>query len=544
MAATLRRPADYARLAKVAFAYARYSDQKQGSIAEQNAINDEVAGEHGLTIDRRFSDEETSRSRSDRVGLMAMFAALKERPEVGFIVVNELERMTAGVGQRATITALCQEHRVTIVTEDLGPIDPFDERAMQTADERAVSANAEVLKIRRRTRRNMRQKNLAGTVMMRPAFGTRMKPLTGPDGMPLPSGARLVDDNGRVVRSGELEVHPEELPWLQKMFEWAAADVSSDAIARRLTAAGVQTKSGNDLWRANTVAGILSNPFYKGEMIWGRQATVRPINGRKRLETRSEDDPAVVRQASPLGALVDPAVWERVNAMREQRRAQREHNKSARERHLFDGMVFCGRCGHKMYGRPEGYTPKDGSPRRITGYRYYCYSMRPGWAQLPGFGPVCSSANSITEKKIIEVIGKIQLDDLPSIPVRLEPSPGREGERRTLEARVADARARLNRAEDLALDGLISPEKLSAVKTTCEGVLGAAREELTQLAVGAYAAAASGARLLEAADSLSVLATLLQSDDLSTDDKVDALRGVRLRRFYVDGPRVQVGVEL
>ena len=295
---------------KIGVGYSRFSTPKQGSIADQRARNDELAAENGVVLVARFADEGVSRELADRQDLQRLFDYLEEHAEVGFIVVNELERMTAGVGQRDVVARLCKRLRVTIL-EDQGAIDPFDEQAMHEADQRAVLASGEVLKGRRRTRRSLRQRVLAGTVAMRPAYGTRMKALLAPDGTELPHGARMLDATGKTVRSGVLETHPEELPWLIKIFEWAAEGVSYDAIARRLTEAAVPTKSGAELWRGTTVRGIVKNPLYKGDYEWGKQATLRDADGRKYLEKRQAGDPQRLRLASPLGAVVDTDLWER-----------------------------------------------------------------------------------------------------------------------------------------------------------------------------------------------------------------------------------------
>jgi len=203
--------------------YSRFSDEKQGSIPEQQGINDETADEAGVSIvpEGRFKDEGVSRSIGNRPGLMAAFDFLRENPAVRYLIVNELERLTAGAEQRVAIASLCKTLNITILTEDMGSIDPHDETKMVEADERAIKSKSEVVKVRRRTRRNLRQKVINGTIAMRPAYGTRMVPLLGPDGNPLPAGVRLVDVRGKKISSGKLEIHPEELPWLLKIYEWS-----------------------------------------------------------------------------------------------------------------------------------------------------------------------------------------------------------------------------------------------------------------------------------------------------------------------------------
>lgn len=353
----------------------------------KEGINTEPAEHYDHPIVERFFDAGVSPTIQDRPGLIEMFDYIRAHREVGFVIVNELERLTAGIAQRAEVVEICQKLNVWLITEDMNPVDPFDEDAMHEADQRAVAAKGEVLKVRRRTRRNLRQKVINGTVAMRPAFGTRMKPLTV-DGVELRSGARIVDARGRVIRSGELEVHPEELPWLLKMFEWADARVSAEEIARRLTAGGVPTKSGNTIWRANTVLGVLSNPLYKGEMTWGKQAVRRYSNGRTYLELREEDDPGRITKPSPLGALVDPAAWDRIAARRDALQGTRQHHRR-NGCLLLDGLVYCGKCGCKCYAR------RDNINSAVVKWRYYCSGARTNFSQQPGFAPPCATTNSM-----------------------------------------------------------------------------------------------------------------------------------------------------
>ena len=73
----------------------------------------------------------------------------------------------------------------------MGTIRPHDEEQMQLADERSVASQGEVIKIRRRTRRNLRSRVSKGrTIAMRPCYGIRMVPLTWTTGRRCRPGCR------------------------------------------------------------------------------------------------------------------------------------------------------------------------------------------------------------------------------------------------------------------------------------------------------------------------------------------------------------------
>lgn len=545
MAAPRRRASILAaRTEQLGVTYSRFSSEKQGSIAEQDGINDDVADDEGVRIVARFADEGLSRSLAERPDLMKLFAHLESHPEVGFIVINELERLTAGLGQRMKVIELCQRLRVTILTEDIGRIDPFDEMKMAEADQRALTANMEVLKIRRRTKRNLRQKVIAGTVAMRPAFGTRMKPLVAPDGTVLPSGARLLGENGKVVRSGKLETHPEELPWLVQMFEWAAEGISTEVIASRLNEAKVPTKSGRSAWRGNTVRGILSNPLYKGEMTWGLQATVRDgTTGKKRLEVRAEDDAGIVTKPSPLGALVSPILWEKVQEIREVNANNRNLARLPKEPRVFDGMVYCGRCGQKMHGRPEYYKPAGATEKQVVGYRYYCSSGRPGVRPLAAYGKVCKTVASMSEKKVFQALGTLGLDDLGEVlvSVRREVGLDRTAELAVLRRQIVEATSEKDRAIRFGLKGTITEEQMDLAVLECETTIRSAESQVAALQ-GQSTSVEDAPWRARAAKDLRELPDLLALSSLPVHDKVEAIRRIGIKRLYVDSPRVEVSL--
>jgi hypothetical protein len=243
-----------------------------------------------------------------------------------------------------------------------------------------------------------------------------MTPIIGPDGQPLPAGTHLRDSNNKKVSSGQLEEHPDEIKWLGRMFEWAAAGVSDDGIARRLTDAGVPTKTGKAVWRGNSVGGILTNRLYRGEMVWGHQQTLRDADGRKYLEVRDADDPARVTKTSPLGPLVPVETFDRVQVLREARKGTRQGSKRAYGDRVFDGLVYCGRCGHRMYARNDAAGSSNANREAVI-WRYYCDSKRPGYEALPGY-PLCTKTYTMPERKIIAAFDVAALMAVTPVGVR------------------------------------------------------------------------------------------------------------------------------
>ncbi len=482
-----------------------------------------------------FTDEGVSRTLADRPGLRQLFDQLEANRDVRFLVVNELERITAGVGQRQEITSLCKRLGITLVTEDVGLIDPHDEDAMHDADLRAVNAKDEVLKVRRRTRRNLRAKVISGsTVAMRPPYGVRMKPLVI-DGVEFPSGMPAFV-GGRKVRSGVPELHPDEYPWLVQMFTWADAGVSTEEIARRLTREGVPTKTGKDAWPPNSVAGILDNPFYKGELVWGRQQVLRDENGRPYLERRADDDPGRVRRESPLGAIIDVELWDRVNSRRLAARGQRNANKRVTPPSALDGVVFCGRCGHRMYARVD--NPGRYKTLRI---RFYCPGVRPGMVAREGFGQ-CRKVNTMLADNIVRGIGSQQIRGGRTVEVSVTrgvaADADAEKKRDRLRTRIGEAEAEWANAKRLAVKGLLDDDDLSTVRTETSVVIEDARSTLAELERAAQVEVVPFAGTV--ADRFTELAAGLGDEEVPVELRQALLRDFGVTRIYVDNPSIRI----
>lgn len=519
--------------------YARYSTDDQSSTTEQVAINVEVAAEDGVRIVETFKDEAVSRSIHDRPGLREMFAYLADHPEIRYIVVNELERLTAGIEQRAEVARLCMRSGISILTEDMGKIDPRDEEAMHKADRRSVDSEGELIRIRRRTKRNLRAKVRNGTVAMRPCYGIRMKPLVGPDGVALPSGARLVDERGRKITSGEIELHPDEHPWLLKIFDWADEGKPSDWIAAELTRRGVPTKSGRAEWRGNTVNGILDNPFYKGIQVWGQQAVVRKERGVKSLEVRDEDDPNRLVLESPLGAIIPVEQWDRINARRVAKRNERSRTRRVYPGEPFDAFVYCGRCGHRMYGRNEmgsrGYS-----------WRYFCVSKRTGNDIPKGEAwKRCEYAHSISLKTIVKLLSGarvkgVRLGSAVKIQEERKTVADADSQRRRLLKAIEQAESEYKNAKRLAIKGAIDDDDLAEAAEESARTIGAAQERIAALdASGEVSQVPWDDEQRETWKRL-MLAVADESRPLAW--RVEMLRTFGLERLYVDGKSLRINV--
>jgi site-specific DNA recombinase len=191
-----------------------------------------------------------------------------------------------------------------------------------------------------------------------------------------PFGYRYI---GRAAGGGvaRLEVVEEEARLVRLTFAWVGLErVSLREACRRLGGAGCRTRTGRVRWDPTTVCGMLRNPAYIGRAAFGRSRCVpaqprpRPIRGRPWPPRKANTRVPVAREEwieIPVPALVDPAVFEAVQAQLDE---NRRHKRDGRRRPgwLLQGLVMCRRCGYGFYGKMA--RGRVGG-RKVAEYGYY-----------------------------------------------------------------------------------------------------------------------------------------------------------------------------
>ncbi|MBP2019577.1 site-specific DNA recombinase [Symbiobacterium terraclitae] len=153
----------------------------------------------------------------------------------------------------------------------------------------------------------------------------------------------------------EVRPHPVEARWVQQIFLWAAEGLGVQQIANRLNEAGVRTKRGGARWYRGTVAKILRNRGYIGELQVNRYDArgigvqrQLPKTRRTRVLTQAErprEEWVTIR----IPPLITRELWDEVQAVRRtnpRRLAQQRDG-------LLSGLMACGYCGGPVHYRPH-----------------------------------------------------------------------------------------------------------------------------------------------------------------------------------------------
>jgi DNA invertase Pin-like site-specific DNA recombinase len=241
----------------------------------------------------------------------------------------------------------------------------------------------EVLRLRGRVRATLKDMASQGRMVSRVPFGVRAIPLFEA----LCQGACGGDPktcnqhHGEVSKKGAVwVVEPQELETLQIWYDWMAAGKSWGQLEREMERRGIrkptrQLKRPNDpsrlgeeiggaSWDKASMRRIMTNPFYRGVFSWGIRESDRSGGN---LKTHLHPESEWIQTEHALGPIIDPDLWWKALDQIERRTKTRDDSR-AYPTLLWDGFVFCGRCGWKMYPVKR--------PQQPDRFDYKCHSRR------------------------------------------------------------------------------------------------------------------------------------------------------------------------
>ena len=140
---------------------------------------------------------------------------------------------------------------------------------------------------------------------------------------------------------GKPEIDPEEAKIVKRIYREYANGKSMHAIAKGLTADGIKTPRGKDLWRKSTVESILKNEKYKGDALLQKTFTADYLT--KTMKVNEGEVPQYYVTGSHP-AIIDPLEWDAVQ-LEMQRRASSNELLTGD----FLGRIICADCG-SSYG--------------------------------------------------------------------------------------------------------------------------------------------------------------------------------------------------
>lgn len=312
-----------------------------------------------------------------------------------------------------------------------------------------------------------------------------------PHGGPRPLG--LVSEDGAFV-----EV-PTEVETVRRVFAEFAAGSSLSAIARGLHEDGVRTVGGG-LWRQSTVAGMLRNVVYNGQI-------------------RHKDEVFEGQHA----AIIDPEMWLQVQALLDAR-PSRGRGRPPKGLHLFRaGLLRCAKCGEAMVPRTNG------------GYQlYYCNGRQKLGKE---FCDTRSIRRAAVDGAVFRYFEQVGLDIEATREQVADARSRRLAEVRALAGQAADdlhqAEERIARVRRDYVDGELPAAEWRELKTELEGERTAAAAEASRLAASLEEVEAWADMQDAEAEVLRSLAEIRAAiaGEITEAEGIDAIRAVLVRTF-------------
>lgn len=241
---------------------------------------------------------------------------------------------------------------------------------------------------------------------------------------------------------------PIEAPRVAEMVSRVAAGETLSAITADFNARQVPTARGKR-WTVANLSRVVRNPRYIG----------------RRLHQGVDVGSAVWE------AVVDQATWQRAQALLGD--PSRQERRTARRNLLTGGLLVCGRCGKRLYGKPVAGVG------RIPAHTYTCHKPHGGCGRVSGrVNPV--------EAVVVE-----RLFDLVEDPRLARELHRRHSGDHTAAARVEKLRAELDQLSVQFDDEVLDPAEYVRMRDKRRAQLAEATEALTAQtsasAVGRYA---------------------------------------------------------
>lgn len=159
---------------------------------------------------------------------------------------------------------------------------------------------------------------------------------------------------GYDLENKRLVINEDQSKWVQLIFDLYANGKSPRDIRQELTANGVKTNRGKDIWSIGSVEKVLQNTHYDG---WYE------------VTDSKATPPESYRVECPR--IVSEALFARVRAESARRKNARVKNSNSKHFYLLKGFLECADCGRQFHGRIQ--------PRQYD--CYYCPSKERRWVK-------------------------------------------------------------------------------------------------------------------------------------------------------------------
>jgi len=365
-----------------------------------------------------FIEDGYSAKNLDRPHLTRLLNQVR-KGEISKVLVTKLDRMSRRLRHLLEMIDLFEDHKVSFISisESFDTNTPSGRLTLQVL---GAVAEFERERIRERVFENM----LHGA--------NHGKWLTQS-----PYGYNLINK--------ELVINEDEAAVVRRAYElYLNQGMGFYAIAKTLNEEGIPSKQGKE-WSIRSVKLLLTNPVYKGTLVWNRID-----RSKKKRAKKEEDDWVVVEHAHPQ--IIDRSMWEAVQKNLEKKPV---HPRSQTSPHLLGGILKCGRCGSGMS------ISWSGSPSNRK--RLYRCSANKNKGTCTSKSYRANDVEAWFKQGLLQISTSINQDYVYHVTKQMQ-----EDEKHKQTQKVHSAKNRYKRKVDAYAAGLIELEDLQEEKQRME----------------------------------------------------------------------------
>jgi len=163
-------------------------------------------------------------------------------------------------------------------------------------------------------------------------------------------------------KGGNLVIVPEEAKTVKLIFDLYLSGMGPRKIAHHMEALGLETGAGKKKWFESSVACILKNEKYSGDLIQQKTISIDYLNHTK---VKNKDIAPKYHIENSHEAIIDKETFLKVQRLRDERREEHiGENKDLSKYHVlypFSAMIICAQCGRTLkrrywnYGKPSAH---------------------------------------------------------------------------------------------------------------------------------------------------------------------------------------------
>jgi len=258
-----------------------------------------------------FIDDGYSAKSIDRPQLNKLIEGVKNG-EISKVMVTKLDRMSRRLLDLLTLIEMFQEYDVPFISisESFDTNTPSGRLTLQVL---GAVAEFERERIRERVFENMLHAAKQGKWLTQSPYGYRLK-------------------------DKELVIFEPEAMIVKRVYSmYLDKGLGYLAIAKQLNDEGIPSRLNKD-WSLRSIKLMLTNPVYKGSLVWNR------VDSSKKTRQLKENEEWVVVEDC-LPAIINHEIWEKVQEKVGQKQMAPRAKTSP---HLLGGLLKCGNCGSGM----------------------------------------------------------------------------------------------------------------------------------------------------------------------------------------------------